>query len=110
MGMRSLLDFEDPLGCLACWEIFAQQMWNATQKDDTEKAFLLSKWLGPNIQETLARTTSLDSSLLSGIVQTLSSLIGMAITFSKRAIRKKQRAFDLQMTPMSKFSLNFVPF
>lgn len=78
--MQQLLDFEDPLGCMACWDIFTNLMAEALHNKDDERLAVISAWLLPRIRPIVQSIPTMDASLKSGLVLIAASVVGLSMT------------------------------
>ena len=79
-GMGPLLAFDDPLGCLACWDLFAELLFKAIRGGDGECITILQEWLEPKMEHVLQSIPSMDRTLQSGIMKVVASLTGQMST------------------------------
>ena len=82
VGMGPLLAFDDPLGCLACWDLFAELLSGASQNAEAGIIPVVSGWLQPKIGHVIRSLPGLDRTLQIGIMKLISSIVGQSTTSS----------------------------
>ena len=102
-GMGPLLAFDDPLGCLACWDLFAEIFFKAIREGDAECISILQEWLEPKMEHVLQSFTSMDRTLQSGILKVVASIAGQMSTAGSPKMhfwkRSHGEVFRRQSTP-----------